>query len=314
MKDIQQSVAEYLISNARKENPFKKRNHISNWDHIEQEAESLEKANECLEIQDLPKELTIQALLDRWEIGLTNCALVAEYFSHLQNAYLLKINNGGNKKIIIDSEIALSSQYKLNDTPETLKSGYRNKGFKWFERGQDFSLKDFVIYVPETASYLEFDASKPYVITLTPEMKENAPLRELYFLYAAEGYAYAKYVHFLQREFNNTGKVSLETAISADNLKVIRNELISGKYIDNIPENDFLYLFSGQPLLNNLKIKWLFSKKMGYYFFQKICINFKLETLNNWVNTKHKPFDSNDKPATGYKQIDDLMAFCDPAK
>ena len=107
------------------------------------------------------------------------------------------------------------------------------------------------------------------------------------------------------------GKNTIQTKLNSEQLKTLRNDLIGKGYIEFISENDFMYLLSGKPLASTGKIRWNKSKKMAINLLDKITVNFSLATINQCIETDHKPFDSNDRPANGYKEIEDIIKLCD---
>lgn len=103
-------------------------------------------------------------------------------------------------------------------------------------------------------------------------------------------------------------KRGLLTIYNIEQLKVLHKKLVSGGYISPISVNTFTYFLSGKPLDDGIeKIQWLKSKKKAFYLFNQIAVGFSLQRMNRTVKTKHKPFDSNDRPSSGYDEIDQLL-------
>jgi hypothetical protein len=125
-----------------------------------------------------------------------------------------------------------------------------------------------------------------------------------YFLF----YDYLKtYLKKLTHKEKEESLRTLQTNYSPVQLKILYDQLIQGRFIKTAQENDFIYFFSGNPLINLSKIHWIKSKKMLYYLLQKICINFSLPTANNCIKTNYKLLDYNDKPLQGYRSIDEII-------
>lgn len=176
-------------------NPFRN-GHFSKWGQV----------------KDKPE--TIGEMMQRWNGTLENSKLVKNLFDINQQEFLrITLNkNISQKKVIIDEQIHIHSKCKLGDDElsSITEIGYKNKGYRWFESGNDFSLKDFITYHPETISdqvyykqiITSFHNSRSSQSIET--LAEQAPLNELNFLYACEGYATAKYVDFLKNEFGKT--------------------------------------------------------------------------------------------------------------
>lgn len=108
-------------------------------------------------------------------------------------------------------------------------------------------------------------------------------------------------------------KVTLKTIYNEDQLKKLFIALMAGKYIaENTKENDFIYIFSGKTIDMITRIKWKESKKKAIYLLDKICNSFSFDTVNNCIESKFKSFDYNDRPITGYSEIDNILKTLRP--
>jgi hypothetical protein len=120
-----------------------------------------------------------------------------------------------------------------------------------------------------------------------------------------------------QEEVSGEG-TTLLTTLSTEQLKNLRKLLIKKELIAEIEENSFVYWLSGKPLKSISKIKWIGSKKMLAYMLtgdvqnkSGICIGFHFPTANKcfdvFVDGKSSKLDSNDRPKTGYSEIDRII-------
>ncbi|MGN6264763.1 MAG: hypothetical protein ACTHM5_03775 [Ginsengibacter sp.] len=143
----------------------------------------------------------IGEMMGRWDETIASSKLANELFEFLQNEYFNKIKSEA-KQGLIKKHIDSYNQYRINGNSMNFEAGYTNKGFRWFEEQKDFSLRDFILHHPETISDQVYDEAAKLISypIITEALIENAPKQELYFCYACEGYAYAKYVAFLRDE------------------------------------------------------------------------------------------------------------------
>lgn len=301
--DTRIKIEQELCKLSNEPNPFRT-GHWSKWGQNRETAE------------------TISEMMERWNETLENSELVKYLFGFYKSELLSEITNSSNKKLCIEEQIPLYTKRKLddNESPTSCSVGYKNKGYRWFELGKNFSLKDFITYHPETISdqiYRRPDCIVYHSFISIETLAEHAPLNEVNFLYACEGYAAAKYVAFLKNELeelnktiaNNIGKITMQTNLSEEQLKKLRNELIISGYIKEIKENDFIYFFSGKPLKIMEKIKWQKAISVGDYLLRKVCLGFSYPVVNNCIETKnHEKFDSNKRTKkSGYNEIDVLL-------
>jgi len=165
--------------------------------------------------------------------------------------------------------------------------------------------------------------------------KENPKLKEPYnepgetITNSVINIIYERFLVFLESESHKNRNITLRTKKSAESplisiinkkdLKSLYNKLITGKYISNKPFDDFFKCLNGQQAMPRNRIFWKKSKYKAYYFFSKICPNFSVKALNASVVHRLGKFDSNNKPRSGYSEIDILLKeyigfqnFCDP--
>lgn len=96
-------------------------------------------------------------------------------------------------------------------------------------------------------------------------------------------------------------------------LNTIRERLIKANIIGDISENDFIYIFSGKPITEKMKlIKWKSSKVKAKNLLNKmVCEGFSNPIANKCFvldkNPNNKIFDSNVKPTVGFPDIDDIF-------
>jgi hypothetical protein len=143
---------------------------------------------------------TIGELMERWEVQLSVCDSINLIFNKLKEEFIHKVRQSENKELLIQKHIAGYRVRKLDRPPTSRKEGYINKGYRWFEEGKTFALKDFVLNHKETRDEQVYDETKhkSYLLQLDNDTWiYNRPFAERDFLHAAEGYAYGKYVHFL---------------------------------------------------------------------------------------------------------------------
>jgi hypothetical protein len=186
--DTRLKIEQELKKLTKETNPFRK-GHISKWGQVREKAE------------------TIGEMIKRWNETLADSKLVKDTIDFYKRNFLSELKNLSNKKLFIEGQISLHSKCKLSDNDLSTRSeiGYKNKGYRWGELGKNFSLKDFITYHPETANEHPYNYSilTVYHSFISIEtLVEQAPLNELYFLYACEGYAEAKYVAFLKSELS----------------------------------------------------------------------------------------------------------------
>lgn len=144
---------------------------------------------------------TIGDMMERWSESLADSKLTNQIFDSLKNDYLKTLESGATKLQLIEDLIKKYETHKLNKLAGNFKEGYINKGYQWYEKNYNFSLKDFVLHHPETIS-CEFEATSNLDLMVTETFIENSPRQEKYFKYACEGWVYAKFVDFLNNELN----------------------------------------------------------------------------------------------------------------
>jgi hypothetical protein len=183
---------------------------------------------------------------------------------------------------------------------------YKRLGFEWVNNGINASEEDFDLVI-----YRNTDL---WGLHITNEEKNLIYLSKFRLL--ADGGALAFHIAFLRNELNkkDLGQErivnTMQTNYTTEQLKKLYELLIKDKYIIETNENDFIYFFSGKPLINMPKIYWNASKKKAFYLLTKICINFSLPTVNKCIKTNYKPLDHNDN-SPGYQEIDDILKLCD---
>ena len=165
---------------------FRQHSHPANWSQPSQKPE------------------TYAELMQRWDVIIADSKLAKDKFERLKSEYLKKIDNGAKKESLIQRDI---DKYNLTKMPKRLedgfmlKDGFMSKGYIWFEDASDFSLKDFVLYHPETISEQVYDEKKAVILDgrcIDTYVEQGQKRTEISF--ACEGYAYAKYVDFLETE------------------------------------------------------------------------------------------------------------------
>lgn len=121
------------------------------------------------------------------------------------------------------------------------------------------------------------------------------------------------YLDFLKGNTNTKTAKTFKTEFSEPQLKSIRKKLIDLKFIRDISENDFLYLFSEKPITPRMKrIQWNSSKVKAKRFLEiLIGEKFSNPTGNKCFVSMQKPktdmFDSNTVLTTGYPDIDNIF-------
>lgn len=180
---------------------------------------------------------TIGEMMERWGETIACSELANDSFEFLQSEYFDKIKRE-DKQVLINKHInQYTSKYRLSEKSTRFEEGYTNKGFRWFEEKKDFSLRDFILYHPETISDQVYDEAVKFISypLITEALIENAPKQELYFCYACEGYAFAKYVSFLKEE-------ETEEEENLPKKKIMQDAFISRKFIE---------LFAGTILIDS---------------------------------------------------------------
>ncbi len=129
---------------------------------------------------------------------------------------------------------------------------------------------------------------------------------------------FLKWVDYRNRE--ETEK-TLQTIFDSNELAKLRKALLKEKYIAVIRENDFVYWLSGNSLNSMAKIKWIKTrgrKQLAYLLAgtiknkNGICINFNFSTANKCFELIGNKLDSNDRPKSGYKEIDEILKTLRP--
>jgi hypothetical protein len=94
-------------------------------------------------------------------------------------------------------------------------------------------------------------------------------------------------------------------------LNIIRERLINAKIIENISENDFIYLFTEKPVNKGMvSIKWKESLSLCHEFLRRVVyagVEFDLKQVNDCISFPGgKKLDSNNKSTALYKN-DDIL-------
>jgi hypothetical protein len=203
-QDTRIKVEQELKKLVNEPNPFQNA-HISKWGQVREKRE------------------TIGEVIERWNETLADSNLVKGLYDDFKRKYIQEIEKGSTKEPLISKQIRSSSKFRLNDDELPKKSfdGFRNKGFRWYEEGKNFSLKDFILYHPETISENVFEEVQLVTVYEIPTqdliqtLVKWAPKNELFFCDACEGYAAAKYVAFLKNELEDLNKKKTVSAKSA---------------------------------------------------------------------------------------------------
>jgi hypothetical protein len=116
---------------------------------------------------------------------------------------------------------------------------------------------------------------------------------------------------YLKDEPNDKSPKTFKVEYTSPQLNKIRENLINEKIIDNISENDFIYLFTGQPIFNGMKsIKWKKSPPLGHEFLKGVVYHneqFNYKHVNECIiYPKGHILDSNDKSRSQYRNIEIL--------
>lgn len=185
---------------------------------------------------------------------------------------------------------------------------YKRLGFEWVNNGFNATKEDFDLLI--------YRSTDLWGLHITNEDKNLIYISKFRLL--AEGGALAFHIAYLINELNkkDLGRDqilnTMQTYYTPKKLKKLYELLIKDNLIIETKENDFIYFFSGLPLISMPKIYWNASKKKAFYLLRKICTNFSLLTVNNCIKTNYKSFNHNDtSPKKGYQEIDVILKLCD---
>lgn len=127
-----------------------------------------------------------------------------------------------------------------------------------------------------------------------------------------------KYIKYLLKVINgeiktdedNTPKTFLTTYLP-NQLDIIRRKSIKAKIFDNISENDFVYLFTGQPILKEMKrLEWRKPKPLCHTFLLRMVYHeshFDYKQVNDCIKLqKGRKLVSQDKSQSKFRHKDIL--------
>jgi len=108
------------------------------------------------------------------------------------------------------------------------------------------------------------------------------------------------------------GVKTFSTRLNEKQLKALYQGLVKNNYINSIGMENFIYLFSNNPITPKMKkATWLKSKKQWHYFLRKAVYEgerFDYGQANMcMVSHDRKPLNSNDKNENGYFPIDRIV-------
>jgi len=109
---------------------------------------------------------------------------------------------------------------------------------------------------------------------------------------------------------------TFNTSYTPSQLKTIRKNLITEKIISNITEDDFLYLFTGLPIKENMtQLNWKKSVSFAHFFLSKVVycgVNFDTKQVKQCITFPDgKELDSNSKSRSQYKNEEILQRILD---
>lgn len=116
-----------------------------------------------------------------------------------------------------------------------------------------------------------------------------------------------KYKEITSQEENGSANLlTLKTNLTEDQLKKLHKKL-NEKYIKTISENNFVHLLTSKPINGIDKIKWLKTKTMAVYLFDKICLDFSFSILNKCVEKNNSGFDHNNRSKVKFDDIEEIL-------
>lgn len=254
---------------------------------------------ETCEEAKIAKEL-YQNLSHLYFVLFNKCMMWYAQIKAVKKAFNYEIQIESFKKRI-QNESACPIIFELDEN--TLNNVQFKKYYQWLVDRAALNKIDSV-------NVLLYDLEKPTLKNRYNEIGEKI-------INSIQNIVYQRFLNFLERERNsslNKLKVSKTKPISSltskyDNIKLknLRKKLLNGKYINNISTENFLKCFSGKQVFPHERIVWKKAKSQGYYFFSSVSDNFTIIRLNNSVVCNKGKFDSNNKPASGYAEIDTLI-------
>ncbi|SFP92239.1 hypothetical protein [Parafilimonas terrae] len=154
-------------------------------------------------IEDFAKQnAEIKAFTEKWDTKLSTQQNGLQLYTFLEQKFNEGYKNANDKEFVKRIAIEEYSQHLNSDNP------FISKGYAWFKRGKDFSLKDFLLFKLETndeyrtgsSEYNVFDDSvlKNETLIIPAWRKQEKRFND-----AARGWAYARYVDYVKR---NSGK------------------------------------------------------------------------------------------------------------
>ena len=164
--------------------------------------------------------------------------------------------------------------------------------------GQDtLQVNDVTIPITQEALLLHIQRTNTLILTTESVIKLERDWRK---------YNRAKY----QDEDTNTDN-GINTNYTPTQLSLIFDKLLELRFVKVTDKKNFIAVFRDQPLpIGWKKITWCGSRsrKKFHYFYCQITGVSEPSAMNQYfVHTSNKPFDSNDKPAAGYSEIDSLL-------
>jgi hypothetical protein len=228
------------------------------------------------------------------------CMLWYSHIKAVKNAFNYEIQIENYKKLI-RNEFACPIVLEINEN--TLDNVQFKKLYQWLVNRATLNNIDSV-------NMLLYDVEKPSKKIPHNEIGEKI-------INSIQNIVYQRFLIFLETERQrNSIKIKVarknnsESLISNYNrhqLNVIRKELIKLKHINNISLDQFVKCLSGKDIFPHERIHWNTYKYHGYYIFSKICSSFSVKRLNTSVACNKGKFDSNNKPAGEYEELDKVI-------
>jgi len=153
--------------------------------------------------------------------------------------------------------------------------------------------------------------------TEEPQKKKECSAAAKLIINSVANIVYERFLVFLNSKYHARNRrvkriqenevESLVTLLNKKDLQKVYQLLINNKYINQISLDSFCNCLNGEIINPKNRIRWKKSKSKGYYFFKSICNNFSIKALNASVQCDKGEFDSNNKPANGYAEIDIML-------
>jgi hypothetical protein len=230
------------------------------------------------------KNSIIKSFVERWDIKLSNSQEFIATEERLMENFKNGIEKATDKLYFVNEQILDYEKYKSIKEHEGNQQIFIGLGYHWYLSGNDFTLKDFLLFKIQTRIKEKFNSEKVYLFEEPKDEKaiiSQWKVCENNFKFAAKGYAYSKYIKFLNSEKTNTVLQNNHLAMTPKSSVQITNEardrfflliFAQDNAIDDVKKSSLEIMKICEEVENNISIKGIDSAQYLCYYLDRIDV------------------------------------------